>query len=232
MEGRKCPSRRTQGDYHGQYSRSTPQAVVPEGTPQGGRGLSPPTGPTAAPEPTPNETALAGTTPPSGPQGRPEPPPAQAALRPTPRAGPHRLRAPGPGPDPTHLSAPRLAGPGRHPHRGRSHHRPLAPLPRRLGPGPLQQLSPRPLAPPLARPSAGASVHRRRPGSVRPPRHRSSWSATIPSPNTPDPRSTAKGVIATPSVPPTRSPPSAGDTSGSSWRCWSAPRRSGAGPCR
>ena len=44
--------------------------------------------------------------------------------------------------------------------------------PRRLGPGPLQQLSPRPLPPPLALPPAGTPVHRRRPGSLRPPRPR------------------------------------------------------------
>ena len=103
-----------------------------------------------------------------GPQGRPEPTPAQAALRPAPRAGPHRLRAAGPGPDPAHLSAPRLAGPGRHPHRGRPHHRQLAPQPGRLGPGPPQQLSPRPLPSPLVLPPAGTPLHRRRLGSVRP----------------------------------------------------------------
>ncbi len=166
MRGRNQPSHRTQGGSHGQYNPPTPQAVVPERTSQDRRGLSPSTCPTAAPEPTPQETVLPGTTPPMGSSGQPEPTPVQAALSPAPQAGPHRLRAAGLGPDPTDLSAPRRAGPGRHPHRGRTHHRQPAPQPGRLGPGPLQQLSPRSLPPPVVRSPAGTPVHRRRLGSV------------------------------------------------------------------
>ena len=133
---------------------------------------SPSRHPTTAPEPTPPATALPRTTPPVGPKGRPEPTPAQADLRPVPRARPHRLRAAGPGPDPAHLSPPRPAGLGRHPHRGRPHHRQLAAQPRRPGPGPPQQLSPRPLPSTLVLPQAGTPIHRRRPGSIRSPRPR------------------------------------------------------------
>src|SRR5262249_61791523 len=101
MEGRNRPSHRTQGGCHGQYNRATPQTVDREATPRSRRCPPPPTGPTAPPKPAPEETALAGTTPPIGPEGRPEPPPVEADRRPAPRAGPGRLRAAGPGPDPT-----------------------------------------------------------------------------------------------------------------------------------
>src|SRR5262249_61176367 len=106
------------------------------------------------------------------PRARPDPPPAKGPRGPPPPAGPRRLRAAGEGPNPTDLSAPRLAGPGRHPHHRRPHHRRLAPLPGRLGPGPPQQLSPRPVPSPLAHPPAGTPLHRRRVGPVRPPRPR------------------------------------------------------------
>src|SRR6516165_4982790 len=143
MEGGYGPSHHTQGGCHGQSNRPTPQTLDLDDTPRSRRGPPPPTGPTAPPEPAAEATALAGTTPPSRPQGRPEPPPAQAHRRPAPRAGPRRLRALGSGPDPTDLSPPRPAGPGRHPHGGRPHPRQAAPHPGRLGPGPPQQLSPR-----------------------------------------------------------------------------------------
>ena len=105
--------------------------------------------------------------------------------------------------------------------------------PGRLGPGPLQQLSPRPLPPPLVHPQAGTPLHRRRPGPVRPPRARRAGRRRYRHRTSRDTRSTARAVIATRSAPPTRSPPTAGGTSGSSWRCWSAsPSAAGAGPCR
>src|SRR5262249_9653185 len=125
MEGRP-PSHRTQGGSHGQYNQPAPQAVVPERTPSGGRGLSPPRPSIAAPEPTSEEAASRRPPPPVGPKGGPERAPTQAALPPAPQAGPHRLPAAGKGPDPAHLSPPRRAGPGRHPYRGWPHHRQLA----------------------------------------------------------------------------------------------------------
>jgi hypothetical protein len=176
MEGRNGPLHRTQGGCHGQYNRATPLTVGLEAAARNCRCPPPPTGPIASPEPAPEATALAGAAPPGGPPGRAEPPPTQADLRPAPRAGPHRLRAAGKGPDPTDLPAPRLAGAGCHSHHRRPHHRPPAPHPRRTGPGPPQQLSPRPLPPPLARPPAGPPLHRRRVGPLRPPRPgRAGW---------------------------------------------------------
>src|SRR5579875_409779 len=172
LEGRNGPSPRTQGGDPGQYHRPTPHTIDHEAAPSRRRGPPPATGPTAPPEPAPEAAALAGTAPPRGPQGRPQPPPAQADLRPAPRAGPGRLRAAGNGPDPTDLSAARPAGAGRHPHCGRAHHRQPAPHPGRLGPGPPQQFSPRPLPPPLVHPPADTPVHRRRLGPLRPARHR------------------------------------------------------------
>ena len=156
-------------------------------------GHSPTTRPTAAPEPPPQATDLPRTTSPGRPKGRPEPPPAQAAVPPTPRAGPHRLRPAGPGPHPAHSSSPRPAGPGRHPHHRRPDHRQAAPRPRRLGPGPLQQLSPR-SSPTAAGPPAGwraATSPPSWPGSS--PAARSSWPAMTPSPNIPATQVYGKG---------------------------------------
>src|SRR4051812_47645888 len=133
MEGRNDPSHRTQGGSHGQYNRATPRAVDLELAPRHRRCPPSPTHPTAPPESAPEEADHAGTAPPGGPQGRPELPPAQAALRPAPPAGPHRLRAARPCPDPAHLSPPRPAGAGRHPYGGRAHHRQLAPWLAHLG---------------------------------------------------------------------------------------------------
>ena len=143
-------------------------------------------------------------------------------------AGPHRLRSPRAGLHAADLSPLRPAGPGRHPHPGRTHRRQPAPHPGRPGPRPPQQLSPRLLPPPLVRPPPGTPVHRRRPRPLRPrrarPPGRRRHRQRAPRP----PRSTARAATATRSAPPTPSPPSAGGTSGSSWPCWSAspsPRR-------
>src|SRR5262245_28615269 len=172
MEGKDPSSHRTQGGSHGQSNPPPPPAVDSEATSGSGRGRSRPKHPRAPAEPTPEETVHPRTTPPLGPKGRPEPTPAQATRGPVPRARLHRLPTPGPGPDTPHLSPPHPPGLGRHPHRGRAHHHQPAPHPGRLGPGPPQQLSPRPLPPPLVYPAAGPAVHRRHLGSICPPRPR------------------------------------------------------------
>ena len=118
----------------------------------------------------------------------------------------------------TDPSAIRPPGPRRHPDLGRTH---ISNLLRSWAPWlrASQQLSPDLLPQPLAL---------RRWHADSPPRSSAdsrlggslSWPEMIPSRNIPGRRSTARAAIATRSAPPTRSRPSAGGTSGSSWPCW------------